>query len=246
MEVIEAGSFVIWRDYSQVEFAVGSQLRQIEWSAFYQARFLRSICLPAFVNGIDGTAFSESAISAIRVDPENRHLRVSDAFLLSFDGAVLIQYLGRDLTVRIPPEIEVIRPRAFSIHKTFSAVEFVPDAKLQRIEAHAFLFCRSLQAIQIPPRMDTITGSAFYATTIRQIPIGEGNRLFRVSGDFLLSFDGKVLFHYFGQARRVRILRKVRVITKRAFGDRDILSRIEFDCDRSAVETDGNRRVQCR
>jgi hypothetical protein len=228
IEVICKAAFSIFRDFSDIRFGCESKLRRIEWLAFSSCRQLHSICIPSLVDTIDGAVFSHSHIGEIRIAEGNRHFRVSGDFLLSFDGRFLFQYFGRSSIINIDDDIEVICGQAFSIFHNFSEIRFGYESTLRRIESFAFSSCDQLHSIYIPSLVDTIDGSAFSSSAIEEIRIAEGNRHFRVSGDFVLSFDGRFLFQYFGRCSIVDIEDDIEVICGSAFSIFQSFSEIQF------------------
>jgi hypothetical protein len=71
------------------------------------------MCIPSLVETMSGLAFSNCGIREIRVAEGNRHFRVLADCLLSFDGRSLVRYFGRDRSIRIDRDIEVICRTAF-------------------------------------------------------------------------------------------------------------------------------------
>jgi hypothetical protein len=147
---------------------------------------------------------------------------------LSFDGKDLIRYFGGGSLVRIDREIEAISKGAFASVRGISEIEFPRDSKLRQIGSRAFLNCDSLQSICIPSSVDTIHASAFDSSDLHEILIAPGNRHFRVTGAFLLSFDGRFLIRYFGRDPIVRIDPQIEVLCRNAFGSLLHVSQIEF------------------
>jgi hypothetical protein len=176
---------------------------------FPDCQFLQSICVPSLVDTIDGSAFSGSGIREIRVADGNRHFRVSENCLVSFDRQVPVHYLGRDRRIRVPRAIEVISKHAVALHRDISNIECESESGLRRIEAHAFGDGSFLHSLCILSFVDTIDGSA-----IREIRVAEGNRHFRVSGEFLLTTDGPPLVRYFGRDWAVAILSDITVVSR--------------------------------
>jgi hypothetical protein len=171
---------------------------------------------------MDGSAFRDSGIDSIQIAEGNRHFRVSGEFLLSFDGRSLILYFGEDSVVRIPRGIEVICAEAFSVDDTVCTLQFESDSQLRRISNRAFAGTTSLKSITIPSFVEWISGTAFMECAICKIGIAEGNRHFRVLGDFLVKTDGNLLIRYFGKSREVRVLREIESFSSESFRESDI------------------------
>jgi hypothetical protein len=217
IEVISKSAFASRGRLSSVEFEGDSRLRRIECHAFAYCDSLHSICLPRFLKTIDPSAFEWSGIDSIEIAEGNEHLRVSGDFLLSFDGQSLILYFGRARRVRIPREIEVICEDPFSVHPSIRKLDFDRDSRLRRISNRAFGGTYSLTSITIPSFVESIAGTAFLDCAICEIRIADGNRHFRVLGDFLVKTDGNSLIRYFGKSREVRVLREIEIFSLGSF-----------------------------
>jgi hypothetical protein len=214
-----------------ITFGRNSKLTAIhDWAFAYSPAF-HSICIPSLVDRIDPMAFSGTQIRAIQIAEGHRHFRVSGDFVLSFDGRFLILYFGRSSVVELDRDIEVIHRSAFSISREFSAIRFQTNSKLRRIEQSSDSPCYRVCSICIPAFVDAIDGRAFSNSDLREIRIAEGNRHFRVSGGFLLSFDGRLLISYFLRSSNVEIGRDIEVLCKYAFSESVDLSTITFESD---------------
>jgi hypothetical protein len=146
-----------------------------------------------------------------------------------------IQYIqiicDSGLVVKIPPQIEVIWPSAFSLCEDLSVIEFARDTKLYRIYANAFDKCSLLKSICIPASVDSIDSQAFAFPCLSDVQVADGNRYFRVSGDFLLDFEGTSLVCYLGRDSAVAVPPEIEVIGEASFAVRKRLSRVEFSSD---------------
>jgi hypothetical protein len=242
IEVICARAFSMYRDFSGVYFEHDSKLRRIDAWVFMFCHSLHSICIPSRVDSIDGRAFSRSGIREIRIAEGNHHLRMSGDFLESFDGKFLYQYFGRNFSVQIPSEIEVICGLAFSNSCSLSQVFFGHDSKLRRIDAWGFAHCCMLQRIYVPSHVESIDGSAFSSTEIYAIGISQGNRHFRVSGMFLLETDGSSLIRYLGSDSDVTVIAEIRSLSAWSFPS---IQRLAFERDSQLRRIDARAFSQC-
>jgi hypothetical protein len=219
IEEISKFAFSGQSDLQCVRFESDSKLRRIKSRSFFSSLSLRSICLPSFVERIDGAALICVRISEVQIAEGNRHFRVSGNFLLTFDGKSLIWYFGRDSLLQIPLEIEVICKTALAYHRELSDLTFSSWSRLRRIGDFAFTQCDLLRSIRIPQFVDTISATAFCSSEIREVLIAEGNTHFRVSGDFLLKTDGNSLVRYLGNKTEVTVLREIEGFCSRSFQD---------------------------
>jgi hypothetical protein len=183
------------------------------------------------VNTIEQWSFKCSPVSSFQIAEGHRHFRVVGDFLLSFDGTSLIRYFGEDSFVQIPREIEVISKGAFERRASLSSIGFEADSRLRRIASGAFSSCYSLHSICLPCSLKTVDGPAFRDSEIRSIQIAERNEHFRVSREFLLSFDGRSLILYFGSDLAVRIPREVEVVCEEAFMVHNNVCTLAFESD---------------
>jgi hypothetical protein len=62
-----------------------------------------------------------------------------------------------------------------------------------------------------------IDGTVFAPFHMSAMQIAQGNAHFRVSADFLLTFDGKILMHCFGGNSAAEVPREVEVLGKYSF-----------------------------
>jgi hypothetical protein len=162
----------------------GSRLTRIGPRAFSWTVF-SSICIPASVEFMDGSAFSDSRISRLTLEEGNSHFRVSGGYLLDFDGKVGVRYFGNETIVAIPREIQRIGVMCFCgnhnlrsvcipLHvqclgemsfkgcTLLATVTFESGSNLCQIESEAFFRCFTLRSICIPAAV-AILGSACFA-----------------------------------------------------------------------------------
>jgi hypothetical protein len=245
IEVISHTALSDQESMSSIEFGPDSRLRRIEPRALAACSGLRSICIPRFVDNIDGTAFLYSPISEVRVADGNRHFQVSGDFILSSDGKSLITYFGDNDGVTIPGTVEVIRRAAFCDHIELCEVEFEGNSQLRRIDAIAFSECTSLRAFTIPPLVSAIAGTAFQFASMGDLRVAEANQHFRVVGPLLLSVDGKSLIAYLGPDSAVEIPREVEVISAKVFSGRFHVPTLEIGTDSQLRRIDARAFVAC-
>jgi hypothetical protein len=217
IETIRKEAFGLRGGPSTVQFESESKLSRIEARAFSGSYSLKSICVPSSVEFLDGSTFCESSIHEIQLARGNRRFRISGQFVLSFDGTVLICFFGAGSTVKIHREIEVIAPRAFARYRFIRMIEFEKGSRLRPIESFAFSHSDAIASICLPSFVDTIDGSAFCDSNIREVIIAQDNRHFRKVGDFLLSGDGTRLIRYFGRSWHVVIGREIEELSVSSF-----------------------------
>jgi hypothetical protein len=143
----------------RITFEPGSRLRKIEKMSFYKFDSLRSICLPASVESVDGSTFLDSSLRHISVESGNRFFRASGPFLLDFEGSQIVRYFGDGPDVVIASEIETLGHCCFSCCH-ISSVRIDSPSRLSVIEVEAFRFC-GLQSMNIPFSVTILCESCF-------------------------------------------------------------------------------------
>jgi hypothetical protein len=148
--ILGRGCFYHCISLSSLTFESGSKLTRIDANALHGCTSIKSICLPASLQFIDGSAFADTWISEMSVEAGNCHLRVSGDFLVDFEGITVIRYFGRERKIRVNRDIEIVGSGCFSHCKWISSLTFESGSKPRRIEAKAFGGCSSLRSILIP------------------------------------------------------------------------------------------------
>jgi hypothetical protein len=171
---------------------------------------------------------------------------MSNLFLLSFDGKRLIRYFGTDEIVGMDDDIEVICKGAFAVVLNLRKIDIGVKSRLRRIEGLAFTHCRSLESIFLPSFMDTIDGSAFCQSGIREVPISGANHHFMMKGDFLLNYEGTTIIRYFGRNSIVHIDSEIEHISVSAFESCEQIRRIEIEPNSRLKRIDGRAFRKCR
>jgi hypothetical protein len=81
------------------------------------------------------------------------------------------------------------------------------NSNFSQIGLEAFSASRALRSFCIHPLVDTVQPDIFGNSRTCEIQVAEGNRHFQVTGNFLLSFDGRFLIYYFPGDSRIRTYR---------------------------------------
>jgi hypothetical protein len=144
-----------------VTFECGSQLKSIGSDVFADCTELHSICLPASLEDIAGSAFSHSNFSQIQIESGNPHFRVDGDFIVKITPGLLIAYFGHAEAVAIPDAIRAIGPFAFLWNPTIRTVSFGRASQTAHIDEGAFQYCRALVLISIPSSVQQIGPGAF-------------------------------------------------------------------------------------
>jgi hypothetical protein len=156
-----------WRDpvcaLETVTFEPDSKLQTIEPFAFSGCLALQSICLPASVETLDGSCFSQTGLRRIELEPGNRFFAIAGDFLVDIQQVSLIRYFGSGPDVVIPANFEKIGSWCFGHCSSISSIAFAPNSKLTEICSDAFTGCRDLQSIYLPPSVLTLGEHCFLA-----------------------------------------------------------------------------------
>jgi hypothetical protein len=177
------------------------------------------------VDTIEGNAFSGMPLREIRISEGNDHFRVCGGFLMKTDCNGLIWYFGKGSDVMVLSEIRSLCAESL---RWIWRLRFERDSELTRIESRAFSVCDSLRAICIPSSVEWIDGSAFAKSGICEVRVCEANVHFRVSGDFLVNYEGRSLIRYFGRDSIVRISNEIEIISTGSFDSCSELRELKF------------------
>jgi hypothetical protein len=192
-------------------------------ATFSKCDSLTSFCIPSEVEVISEEAFKScSSLQIVQFEVNSRLIQIDwDAF----------QDCSSLQSVLIPRSVRFLGRQCFEDCDCLQTLTFESNSKLSRLGRRAFAGCRSLRSLFIPDLVDTIEIEAFSVSAICEVEIAEGNRHFQVSGDFLLSFDGRFLIRYLGANSAVEIPREVEVISEEAFCGQSELSVVAFESD---------------
>jgi hypothetical protein len=149
---------------------------------------LRSICIPAHVDEIDGSAFAGSGIIEVRIAAGNEHFVVCEDFLLSSDRHCLIRYFGRSAVVNIGSDIEIVGGRSFHSCEWVRGLAFDPSSHVRCICEGAFEKCINLYSIILPRSTECLVHFSFRkCRNLRELFFENGSKLCRIERE---SFAG--------------------------------------------------------
>jgi hypothetical protein len=186
-----------------VSFESESQLRRIEPRVFACCLCLKVLCIPSFVEAIDGSAFVNAGIRDIRIGEGNTHFRVSGPFLLNSEGTSLIRYfeeIHRELEppsegfpphmVTVSREIDMISAGSFEASFLLKTLQFEPGSQLRCIGEKAFAHCAAISSISIPASTEVLSRSCFRdCASLAEFHFEAGSKLRRIEGDSFRSCD---------------------------------------------------------
>jgi hypothetical protein len=149
---------------------------------------LRSICIPAHVDEIDGSAFADSGIIEVRIATGNEHFVVCQDFLLSSDQHCLIRYLGRNSVVTIGCDIEIVGVRSFHSCEWVRRLEFDRSSHVRIVCEGAFEKCMNLYSISLPRSTERLSHFSFRKCgNLREVFFEHGSNLNQIEEE---SFAG--------------------------------------------------------
>jgi hypothetical protein len=197
----------------------GRALLRISQMSFASCRELRSVSLPSHLVAVAVKAFSQCPGLIFFRAASPSHLQRLEGWTVA--NCAFLQ------VVVVPSSVRVLDRSPFHNCAALSVVIFGENSELRRIESHTFVGCL-VARIFLPGLVEKVSGLAFTRSGIVEIEVAADNRHFRVSGGFLLSFDGKSVVIYFGRSGLVRIPAEVETICSYAFAISRSVEEVEF------------------
>ncbi|MDR0920166.1 MAG: leucine-rich repeat protein [Oscillospiraceae bacterium] len=165
--VIESNAFYSCENLEEVTFAAGSQLEQINSTAFYETG-LTKITIPASVKTIYAYAFNYCANLEEVTFGENSKLETIGSG--AFDNSGLT-------SIAIPDNVTSIGFSAFYECEKLTTVTFGKNSELETISSQAF-YNSGLTSIAIPKEVTSIGTNAFYnCANLEEVTFGKDSEL---------------------------------------------------------------------
>jgi hypothetical protein len=161
IQAIPEACFFSCRRLSSVTFEAGYRLSVLGEQAFLCCESLLSICVPATVHEIAGSALAGSGIRSVTVDAGSQFFRTSGDLLVDFGETSLVRYFGTEAEVTVSREIEAISAECFSLCKSIVSVRFESGSKISMLGRSAFCLCDFQESIHIPSSIRAISESCF-------------------------------------------------------------------------------------
>jgi hypothetical protein len=159
-----------------ITFEVGSKLQEIQGFALSGCTKLQSICIPASVEQMNGTSFTETGLINIEIENGNRHFEASNYFVKNLNG--LCRYFGTD------SEIEVHRdfgPHCFSC---CDSLQQITMNLISSIAESALTMCNNLQSVIVPSSVLSIETAAFrYCPALRTVSFCADSKLKTIANE---------------------------------------------------------------
>jgi hypothetical protein len=129
VELVGAKAFEKCAHLSSILFESDSRLRGIESEAFASTS-LQSFIIPRNLRFNSGSAFHQTKVSSISIEPENERFIVVDQLLIDQIDHVLISCFSSSSHFEIPSYVERLSEACFSPCPSISSISFAPDSRL--------------------------------------------------------------------------------------------------------------------
>jgi hypothetical protein len=169
---------------TNVKFEVGSQLTTIGDYAFITTTDLNSINIPASVTSIGISAFSQSGLTSITVDPNNKTYLSEDGVIFSVNKTEIISFLSNKQVTGyiIPDTVTHIQQGAF-LGVT------IPEPLYNTSLTTIWRGSTTLNSITIPASVTSIGNYAFQGcTSLTTVTFEPGSQL-KTIGDYAFAID---------------------------------------------------------
>ena len=219
-----------------VTFEKESQLKTIGgdyyYGAFSDCTALTSIEIPASVETIGNTAFSDcSSLATVTFEKGSRLKTIGNN----------AYYRCTSLTsIEIPASVETIEKKAFMHCSSLATVTFEKGSQLKTIAGDsydgAFSDCTALTSIEIPASVETIEATAFKrCSKLATVTFEEGSQLKTIGGGYSSSSHFGTYSDYYGafsdcsSLTSIEIPASVETIEATAFSDCSKLATVTFE-----------------
>ena len=219
-----------------VTFEKESQLKTIGgdyyYGAFSDCTALTSIEIPASVETIGNTAFSDcSSLATVTFEKGSRLKTIGNN----------AYYRCTSLTsIEIPASVETIEKKAFMHCSSLATVTFEKGSQLKTIAGDsydgAFSDCTALTSIEIPASVETIEATAFKrCSKLATVTFEKGSQLKTIGGGYYSSSHFGTYSDYYGafsdcsSLTSIEIPASVETIEATAFSDCSKLATVTFE-----------------
>ena len=219
-----------------VTFEKESQLKTIGgdyyYGAFSDCTALTSIEIPASVETIGNTAFSDcSSLATVTFEKGSRLKTIGNN----------AYYRCTSLTsIEIPASVETIEKKAFMHCSSLATVTFEKGSQLKTIAGDsydgAFSDCTALTSIEIPASVETIEATAFKrCSKLATVTFEKGSQLKTIGGGYSSSSHFGTYSDYYGafsdcsSLTSIEIPASVETIEATAFHDSSKLTTVTFE-----------------
>ncbi len=174
-------------------------IKRLEDGSLAICTSMTTLNLPSSLEYITGRAFpsipSTRTIETINIPESNEYYKAEDGYIYSKDGTELVYVVSTKTEVNINEKIETIKDHA--IYCLTITELTIPDNVIT-IEGNAIRTCNSLKKIEIGSGLSNLS-STFKANSVNNLEsiiIDEENQNYKISGNLILTKDGKEVVTY--------------------------------------------------
>ena len=147
---------------SLVSVTVPDSVTSID-AVFEQCPSLKEIYVGKNVESMNNAFLHSNAIENVIISPENKHFKIVDGAILSYDGKTLVYYpSARDADVFVVPD-GVVNINSYVFDDTKLSVIVLPEG-LEELSSTAFMFNDNLIALVLPSTLKTMAALPILAS----------------------------------------------------------------------------------
>ena len=190
-----------------------STVETIQGFAFEYCNKLSNINITEKVKSIGKSAFSNSNLIGITVDPKNNYFTVVNNNLYSFDGTILYRLFDTG-NVIIKDGVKNIKRGALLNNGTIKAIT-LPDSFVGDTTINEWGVFPSIEYLYLPQNVNSFKKSAYH--NVKNIEVSKENPYFQsINNEYILSKDGTELYWVKSDLTEVNIPESVETIKEHA------------------------------
>ena len=190
-----------------------STVETIQGFAFEYCNKLSNINITEKVKSIGKSAFSNSNLKGITVDPKNNYFTVVNNNLYSFDGTILYRLFDTG-NVIIKDGVKNIVRGALSNNGTIKSIT-LPDSFVGDTTINEWGVFPSIEYLYLPQNVNSFKKSAYH--NVKNIEVSKENPYFQsINNEYILSKDGTELYWVKSDLTEVNIPESVETIKEYA------------------------------
>jgi hypothetical protein len=148
---------------------------------------LKEICIPASVEKMTGRSLPPT-LGRIEVENGNKHFARLGDFLVDLGRDWILRYVGSEVEVTTPDDIEKLDDCCFRLCESVCHLRIAAICRLSSIESRVFLYCLSLNNIDIPSPVTFIGDHCFsHCSSLEHVSFRSGSELICISDSTFLN-----------------------------------------------------------